>query len=1187
MGNAIAFKYESVIDSALVKPVPLDEETTAVIAASGQKMAQRIVEEGTVLLKNENETLPLSTEETPRVNVFGWHSIDWLYGTGGGKVSSGGVLPENNDISENIDLYKALNEYGIRYNEDLYNMYYNYKRPYLLAESWGKANITDAMPLVEPLITDKNYYTDKLLSDAKAYSDTALVVISRLMGEGGDPSRSSQPKDGPDGRTTAEGRHFLEISTEEEALLSYVGANFEKVIVLINTCNQFELGFLDTIEGLDACMYVGYTGTRAAVSLPKLLYGEVNPSGHLSDTFAYDIMTNPSAIWTTTKYKDSTWADHLDKVAGIYVGYKWYETADAEGLWSEQNGYPGGYDSVVQFPFGYGLSYTDFEWTVDEIKIDGTPVTEGAQLAANSKVEFTVTVTNTGDRAGRDVVEVYCTPPYTDGGIEKSFVNLVGYGKTNEIEPKGSETITVTVDMYDVASYDCYDKNGNGFKGWELDDGDYLFKLMTDSHNIKTVTYGGGSREGSFTFNIGEKLKIEKDPVTGEVVKNLFTGEDAVDTVSIDGIEENFTPDIPWISRAAMPTPAVVAEQHASSRREKNPSLAGFDNLNMDRWREWDAQTGLDAFGNQIDTSDVTWGSGGDLKLAENGIVTELGEKLGANYDDPRWDAVLDQVKFNEALGVMNQYYGSREIESVGKPWLTDLDGPTQIRGYNPSYPRGTGYPSMVIIACTWNSRLAYDYGKSFGEDMNAVNVRGLWGFANDQHVNPFFGRNNESPSEDPLLAGVTMSNAVRGLNTRGRYCFIKHFATYESGVANTWMSEQTLRETVLKAHRRAFVEGGALGVMTSYQSVGAEVSTNSEALLTGVLRGEWGFNGAITSDASGGNHHFMEGLVRCGGNFGMNIELGSMGIPYSETETTNRMQHRMRESVHQILYMWLRSDYNEKAYAANPDEGDTYRSSIGIDGWRWWVPFIYTLDAVMACVLAFWLFCVLSGFIVGLRNRRAAAPVDPGTGGAPNNPGGDSPSDDKTFTAFTAVGDPSAADGGGMNDAASTERETPSAEDGAPSDEAAEETAEDRESPFAEAYAVLPPDAKDRAEAVKAYAAKVPEASIRETKNGIAFRSGSRTFMKMKIRRGVPVVFFDLESEEVRSYRKESGAKIPRSNVAIRLKDDESVATACRMTDMSLARFEREHEAALARRRDQRRARRDANDGEGGSDNE
>ena len=392
VGNAIAFKYESVIDSALVKPVPLDEETTAAIAASGQKMAQRIVEEGTVLLKNENETLPLSTEETPRVNVFGWHSIDWLYGTGGGKVSSGGVLPENNDISENIDLYKALNEYGIRYNEDLYNMYYNYKRPYLLAESWGKAEITDAMPLVEPLITDKNYYTDKLLSDARAYSETALVVISRLMGEGGDPSRSSQPKDGPDGRTTAEGRHFLEISTEEEALLNYVGANFEKVIVLINTCNQFELGFLDTIEGLDACMYVGYTGTRAAVSLPKLLYGEVNPSGHLSDTFAYDIMTNPSAIWTTTKYKDSTWADHLDKVAGIYVGYKWYETADAEGLWSEQNGYPGGYDSVVQFPFGYGLSYTDFEWTVNDIRIDGVTAAEGAQLAANSKVEFTVTV---------------------------------------------------------------------------------------------------------------------------------------------------------------------------------------------------------------------------------------------------------------------------------------------------------------------------------------------------------------------------------------------------------------------------------------------------------------------------------------------------------------------------------------------------------------------------------------------------------------------------------------------------------------------------------------------------------------------------------------------------------------------------------------------------------------------------
>lgn len=622
---------------------------------------------------------------------------------------------------------------------------------------------------------------------------------------------------------------------------------------------------------------------------------------------------------------------------------------------------------MVQFPFGYGLTYTSFDWTVDDIKVDGISVAEGTELKANSEIEFTVTVTNTGGHAARDVVEIYCTPPYTDGGIEKSYVNLVGYAKTNEIEPMGSETVTVTVEMYDAASYDCYGKNDNDFKGYELDKGDYIFKLMTDSHTVKNVTYDKSDRAGEFTFNIPETLEIRNDPVTGQEVKNLFTGEDAVDTLPIDGIEADFTPDIPWISRANMPTPATVKEQYVQSNREKNPSLADFDNMNMDRWRKWDAQTGNDAFGNPINTSDVTWGNGGELKLAENGIITDFGRKLSENYDDPDWESVLDQVTFSEALGVMNQYYGSSEIKSVGKPWLTDLDGPTQVKGYNTA-PRGTGYPSMVIIASTWNAKLAYDYGKSFGEDMNAVGVKGLWGFANDLHVNPFFGRNNESPSEDPFLAGETMANAVRGLNTRGRYCFIKHFATYESGVANTWMSEQALRETVLKAHRPAFVEGGSLGVMMSYQSVGCEVSTNSEALISGVLRGEWKFRGAVTSDASGGNHQFMEGLIRCGGNFGMNIELGSMGISYSESVTTNRMQNRMREAVHQILYMWLRADYNERMYTANPDKDDTYMSSTVINSWAWWKPFIYTLDSVMGCVLAFWLFCVVGKFVLTLK---------------------------------------------------------------------------------------------------------------------------------------------------------------------------------------------------------------------------
>ena len=960
VGNGVAFYYENEINSVLAQPI-VEKESLSAATEKGQKMSARIMEEGSVLLRNENKTLPLS-DDINKVNIFGWHSIDWLYGTGGGLVSSGGVLPEDDDFSKNIDLYKALNENGIEYNEDLYQMYRKYFSPYYLGREWKVGNITSAMNLVEPRIDDKKYYSDTLLNGAKAYSDTAFMVISRLCGEGGDCPKS-QPKEGPNGTSVDNSRHFLEISEEEELLLTYLGANFENVIVLINTCNQFELGFLESIPGIDACLYVGYTGTRGAIKIPSLLYGDVSPSGKLTDTFAYDLFTNPSVIWTTTAYDGSNADDHMDKMQGIYIGYKWYETADVMNLWSAENGYENGYDGVVQYPFGFGMSYTTFEWTVDDIKVDGTSVaTDSAVITESSVIEFTVTVKNTGDTAGRDVVEIFGTAPYTPGGIEKSAVELVGYGKTNVIEPKASETIVVTVDMYDIASYDCYDKNGNGIKGYELDKGKYTFKLSTDSHTVNTVSYKGESIRGEFDFILNETKHIAIDPVTKQPVKNLFTGEDAVDIVPIDDTTSTFTPDIPWLTRESFLTPEELKEA-VTHKRQKNPALANYDKASYARWQEWDKAT-VDVFGNPVDQTKPIWGASGDKKLSEkNGAITELGKKLGADYDAPEWEDVLNQVKFSEALDVINKYYGSKAIDSVGKPRLNDLDGPTQVRGYNTA-PRGTGYPSMVVIAQTWNQRLAYEFGQSFGNDMKVVGVTGLWGFACDLHLDAFFGRNNESPSEDPFLAGTTMANAVRGVNTRGRYTFLKHFAVYQSSVDQTFMSEQTLRETYLKAFRKAFVDGGALGAMTSYQSVGAEISNYSQGLITGVLRGEWKFKGSITSDASEGMDFLIEGLIRVGGNYGMGVSLGATGMKYSESATAGRMQNKMREAVHQILYTWLRTDYNERIYLETGGDDNTYFSSVTINSWEWWKPFLWSLDAVFACVVVFWLLCATVDFV-------------------------------------------------------------------------------------------------------------------------------------------------------------------------------------------------------------------------------
>ena len=965
VGTNIAFFFEPEINTVLA-PSIVDKTQLDQATAEGQKMSARIMEEGTVLLRNENSTLPLDKGETAKVNVFGWHSIDWLYGMGGDGVSSGGVLPEDDDFEKNIDLYDALDSYGIEYNSDLYNMYYRYYKPYNLGRGLKVGKMAIAQRLVEPDINDKTYYTDTLLKNAKEYSDTAIMVISRLCGEGAGCPKS-QPKDGPKGYTSDEERHFLEISTEEEALLTYLGTNFKKVIVLINTCNQMELGFLETIPGIDACMYVGYTGTRAATAIPKLLYGEVSPSGRLVDTFAYDLFTNPSVIWQSSRFSDG--GSHLDKVAGIYIGYKWYETADVMGLWSAENGYEKGYEGVVQYPFGYGLSYTDFEWTVDDIKlvgdskVDEKSVAKGAEIKEDSKIEFTVTVKNIGEVTGKEVVEIFGTAPYTNGGIEKSAVELVGYGKTNDIEPGASVTIKITVDMYDIASYDCYDKNNDGHTGYELDKGEYVFKLSKNSHEVNTVNYNGKAEKGEFNFNLAETKHIDKDPVTKQTVKNLFTGDDAIDIVPADDTTSTFTPDIPWITRAGLKTPKEITELYNNSRRQKNPKLEGYDKTSYARWAEWDKQT-VSNFGEPVNQTKPTWGASGDKKLAVNGVITDLGKKLGADYNAPEWEEVLNQVTFEEAMNVMNRYYGSNKIDSVGKPWLRDLDGPTQVKGYSTA-PRGTGYPSMVVIAQTWNQELAYEFGQSFGTDMKAVGVMGLWGFACDLHIDAFFGRNNESPSEDPFLAGTTMAKAVSGVNTRGRYTFIKHFAIYQSYEDQTYLSEQALRETHLKAFRKAFVDGGALGTMTSYQSVGAETSNYSEALTTGVLRREWQFKGAITTDASAGRDYQFEGLVRCGGNFGMNVGLGVTGMKYSVTDTTGRMQNRMRDAVHEILYTWLRADYNERTYeASGTSSGGKYIASTSINSWIWWKPFLISLDVVVGCVMLFWLISATTGFV-------------------------------------------------------------------------------------------------------------------------------------------------------------------------------------------------------------------------------
>ena len=970
VGNMLTNEYELAITTELC-PEIVDEEVRDQSSVSGQEMSSLVMEEGAVLLKNDN-VLPLSKEKDKKVNVFGWSSVEWVY-SATGSSSSGCVRPEDGDASKNVDFLKALEMYGIEYNKQLQDMYRSYYAPRDFASSPTSGYVGDHAVLKEPSISDKKYYTDDLLSTAKNYSDTAFVVFSRISGENYNCPDTYQPKAG-EGASNDNTRHFLEITTQEEELLRYVGANYEKVIVILNTGNQLECGFLDTIPGIDACMFVGYTGTRAANVIPKLLYGEASPSGHLVDTYAYDMFTNPANIFTNplkytnyagdnlTKGNKKYNTTYVDMIENIYVGYMWYETADTMGYWNDyESQYGKGYDGVVQFPFGHGLSYSTFDWEVTSLSIE-----PGSSFTDKDKIKIDITVTNTGDVAAKDSIQLYATAPYYANQIEKSSVVLIDFVKSHEIEPGKNEKLTVEIDPYDFSSYDCYDKNNNNHKGYELDAGEYTFSLRTNSHDVKTIKYDSKDVLGEFKFNIDKTINIDEDPVTGKKVGNLFTGEDALDGAPIDAGDDS---GIEWLTRADFKTLEEIKAMYTSrAATEVSKYTPLSEAYRLSKANEWDTAT-VDIFGDPVKNSETKWNQKHGLSLTTNNVLTDLGKKLGESYEDPEWDRLLEQLSPEEVYTLVNNYYGTKKIDSIGKIALTDYDGPAQVKGFR-NAPRGVGFPCMTLTASTWNPRLAYDYGKAFGDSAVGVSVNGVWGWAMDNHRSSFFGRANESPSEDPVLSGKMIAKAVKGFNTRGRYCFLKHFSFYvtgwnhnyiEKGATCVFNTEQGVRETTLKAYRYAIVEGGALGVMTSYEGFGAEHSETSEALLTGVLRKEWDFKGAITSDyvSYPSKAAVCEGFVRAGGNLGMNMALSATTSSFNSLGS-NRFQNRLKDVAKEILWTWLRAEYNARYYQANPDTDDQVVSSTSLRSWVWWKPLLSSVNLTAGVGLTLWLEAIL-----------------------------------------------------------------------------------------------------------------------------------------------------------------------------------------------------------------------------------
>lgn len=761
------------------------------------EVAEEIMEDGIVLLKNES-LLPLN--ETKKLNIFGWESINPAYGGAG----SGGI----NDLYDIVSLNQGLENAGFSINQELVDFYNNYG-----ADNPEMSIQKQSWTLPEPPV---DTYDDELIESAKEYSDVAVVVLSRKAGEGHndipmDVKKAAYDNNSDEYDDFPEGEHYLQLSQTERDMVDMVCSNFDNVIVIYNGANQFELGFADEYPQIKSVVWCPGTGNVGFNALGKVFSGEVNPSGKTPDTFIYDMTTAP--WWNNAEKTEYTnLADmavegmnagtaqvyapaFTNYVEGIYVGYKYYETAAQEGAID--------YDKTVQYPFGYGLSYTEFKQKMGELK------------EKDGQISVDVEVTNTGDAAGKDVVEVYYKPPYTNGGIEKSSANLIEFAKTDLLQPGESQTVTVTFSIEDMASYD-----ENNAKAYVLEKGDYVISINSDSHTVldqKTYT-------------------ADKDVV--------YKGENkrASDDTAATNVFEDAKGDVTYLSRA----------DHFANYEEATAAPASAE-LGEPYVSEYHLNSNFDKT-TYLNDEDVMPTTGVD-----NGLT--LADMRDADYDDPRWEKLLDQLTVDEMANMIAMAgYQTAAMDSVGKVATLDFDGPAAINN-NFTGVGSIGFPIEVVVASTWNKELAQAWGECMGKMSQEMGAEGWYAPGMNTHRTAFGARNYEYFSEDGVLAGNMGAKAVEGARKYGVYSYIKHFALYEGNakMVSVWSNEQAIREIYLKPFEISVKQGGANAVMVSWSFLGDKWTGESSNLMNTVLRDEWGFRGmALTDFFRNNGHGFM-----------------------------------------------------------------------------------------------------------------------------------------------------------------------------------------------------------------------------------------------------------------------------------------------------------------------------------------
>lgn len=881
VGNVMISRFSYVINQALAGDTT-DYSSASAELEAGDEIVQALGEESMVLLKNEDSFLPLDKEE--KVNLFGWAATDQGFLLVGGG-SGGTVIAAQNKVT----LTTALDKEGLEYNKELLDAYSAVSS----ADADANSNSPDSMAaLANP---DASFYTEDRMQQAKEFSDTAIVVLSRFSGENASQTELI------DIGTYSNGT-FLELTENEKAMFEALEENGFNVIVLFNTTNNMEMGFLEEYDCVKAALYVGLPGQSGALAIPRILRGDVNPSGRTADTLAYDYQSN-NPTYVNGRYVDNS----MVYQEGIYVGYKWYETADEEGFFNGvNNAYGTGYDAVVQYPFGYGLSYTEFEW-------EATPSWSADEnLSATGEYTVEVTVHNTGDTAGKDVVQLYYTPPYTQGGIEMASVNLLAFAKTDLIQPGESQTVTLTFDTYDLASYDYNDANGNQFSGYETVPGDYEIRLMKNSHTDGIMAENG---ESSFLLK-SPGITFPQDPDTNAEVTNLFTGETAYAGTPIDG-STMIEGGVDYLSRADgfANYPTTTAGAPSSQVDEIGVyEYDGYDDADVS-----DIQYGVDS-GMYLVVVENEDGStqratldqlkGTDTSGATLVINEELMETL-SDYDAEEWDAFLDQLSEQEVKDLIGRGgFKNEAAYSVGKPLSTDRDGPA---GFNMGVTNPntetmwTGFPTESLIGCCWNPSLTYSMGVAQGKVASATGLQGWYAPGVNLHRSVYNTRNYEYFSEDSVLTGKLAAAVVQGAKENNLYCYVKHFAVSEAGAnpndKNTWLTEQTLREIYLKPFEMCVKDGGANAIMSAFNRVGAVWAGANHALITDLLRGEWGFHGTVITDwyqpyymdytrgLKAGNNLWLDGTF----DRAAEIDLSDAGTAYSA-----------RQAVKNILYTYV-----------------------------------------------------------------------------------------------------------------------------------------------------------------------------------------------------------------------------------------------------------------------------------------